>query len=323
MKRALGMVIAVLALGAGAYLWWQDQPQDGSLLYGNVDIRDVDLAFRTSGRVAEVKVDEGDAVKAGDVLARLDPAPLLHSRDSARANLAAIRAANALIHQGYRSEETARAQAELNAADAAAVEAERLWQRQRSLVATGAISRVQFDNATSQRDQAKARVAAAREQLKQLASGYRPEEIAQSDAQLEGAKATLASAELALSDATLLAPSEGIILTRAIEVGSMVQAGSTAFNLSLTAPVWVRAYVEEPWLGHFPSGAKVMLSTDSRPDHVYQGVVGFVSPTAEFTPKSVETPDLRTHLVYRLRIVVSNPDAALRQGMPVTVRLAR
>lgn len=323
MKRALGMVIAVLALGAGAYLWWQDQPQDGSLLYGNVDIRDVDLAFRTGGRVAEVKVDEGDAVKAGDLLARLDPAPLLHSRDSARANLAAIRAANALVHQGYRSEETARAQAELNAADAAAVEAERLWQRQRSLVATGAISRVQFDNATSQRDQAKARVAAAREQLKQLASGYRPEEIAQSDAQLEGAKATLASAELALSDATLLAPSDGIILTRAIEVGSMVQAGSTAFNLSLTAPVWVRAYVEEPWLGHFPSGAKVTLSTDSRPDHAYQGVVGFVSPTAEFTPKSVETPDLRTHLVYRLRIVVSNPDAALRQGMPVTVRLTR
>ena len=84
----------------------------------------------------------------------------------------------------------------------------------------------------------------------------------------------------------------------------------------------MRAYVEEPWLGHFPSGAKVTLTTDSRPDQPYHGVVGFVSPTAEFTPKSVETPDLRTHLVYRLRIVVQDPDPALRQGMPVTVRLA-
>ncbi len=126
----------------------------------------------------------------------------------------------------------------------------------------------------------------------------------------------------ALADAALTAPSDGIILTRAVETGSMVQAGATAFNLSLTTPVWVRAYVEEPWLGHFPSGARVQLTTDSRPDKPYQGVVGFVSPSAEFTPKSVETPDLRTHLVYRLRIVVQDPDPALRQGMPVTVRLA-
>ncbi|WP_421353147.1 efflux RND transporter periplasmic adaptor subunit, partial [Aeromonas taiwanensis] len=194
--------------------------------------------------------------------------------------------------------------------------------RQSALAATGAISRGQLDTARSQRDQTRAQVRAAREQLAQLETGYRPEEIAQSDAQLEGAKAALASAELALADAALTAPSDGILLTRAVETGSMVQAGATAFNLSLTTPVWVRAYVEEPWLGHFPSGARVQLTTDSRPDQPYQGVVGFVSPSAEFTPKSVETPDLRTHLVYRLRIVVQDPDPALRQGMPVTVRLA-
>ncbi|HII4615438.1 efflux RND transporter periplasmic adaptor subunit [Aeromonas hydrophila] len=212
--------------------------------------------------------------------------------------------------------------AELAAAEAAALEAEQQWRRQRALAATGAISRGQLDTARSQRDQTQAQVRAAREQLGQLETGYRPEEIAQSDAQLQGAKAALASAELALADAVLTAPSDGILLTRAIETGSMVQPGATAFNLSLTAPVWVRAYVEEPWLGHFPSGARVTLTTDSRPDKPYQGVVGFVSPTAEFTPKSVETPDLRTHLVYRLRIVVQDPDSALRQGMPVTVRLA-
>ncbi len=196
------------------------------------------------------------------------------------------------------------------------------WRRQSALAATGAISRGQLDTARSQRDQTQAQVRSAREQLAQLETGYRPEEIAQSDAQLEGAKAALASAELALADASLTAPSDGIIISRAVENGSMVQSGATAFNLSLTAPVWVRAYVEEPWLGHFPSGARVTLTTDSRPDKPYHGVVGFVSPTAEFTPKSVETPDLRTHLVYRLRIVVQDPDPALRQGMPVTVRLA-
>lgn len=321
MKQRIALVALVLAL-IGGYLWWQGRPADGSVLYGNVDIRDVNLAFRVGGRVNEVLVDEGDAVQAGQLLARLDPAPLIHSRDSARANLAALTAANALMHKGYRSEETDRARASLSAAEAAALEADKQWRRQRALAATGAVSRGQLDSARSQRDQTQAQVRAAREQLAQLETGYRPEEIAQSDAQLEGAKAALASAELALADAALTAPSDGIILTRAVETGSMVQVGATAFNLSLTTPVWVRAYVEEPWLGHFPSGARVQLTTDSRPDQPYQGVVGFVSPSAEFTPKSVETPDLRTHLVYRLRIVVQDPDPALRQGMPVTVRLA-
>ncbi|MFQ2272034.1 secretion protein HlyD [Aeromonas enteropelogenes] len=321
MKQRIALLAALLAL-IGGYLWWQGRPADGSVLYGNVDIRDVNLAFRVGGRVSEVLVDEGDAVQAGQLLARLDPAPLIHSRDSARANLAALTAANALMHKGYRSEETDRARASLSAAEAAALEADKQWRRQSALAATGAISRGQLDSARSQRDQTRAQVRAAHEQLAQLETGYRPEEIAQSDAQLEGAKATLASAELALADAALTAPSDGIILTRAVETGSMVQAGATAFNLSLNTPVWVRAYVEEPWLGHFPSGARVQLTTDSRPDQPYQGVVGFVSPSAEFTPKSVETPDLRTHLVYRLRIVVQDPDPALRQGMPVTVRLA-
>ncbi|WP_421241351.1 secretion protein HlyD [Aeromonas enteropelogenes] len=321
MKQRIALLVVLLAL-IGGYLWWQGRPADGSVLYGNVDIRDVNLAFRVGGRVSEVQVDEGDAVQAGQLLARLDPAPLIHSRDSARANLAALTAANALMHKGYRSEETDRARASLSAAEAAALEADKQWRRQSALAATGAISRGQLDSARSQRDQTRAQVRAARKQLAQLETGYRPEEIAQSDAQLEGAKATLASAELALADAALTAPSDGIILTRAVETGSMVQAGATTFNLSLTTPVWVRAYVEEPWLGHFPSGARVQLTTDSRPDQPYQGVVGFVSPSAEFTPKSVETPDLRTHLVYRLRIVVQDPDPALRQGMPVTVRLA-
>lgn len=320
MKQRIAILVGLLTL-VGSYLWWQGRPADGSTLYGNVDIRDVNLAFRVGGRVDQVLVDEGDTVKAGQRLARLDPAQLTHNRDNARANLAALAAANTLMHKGYRSEETDRARASLAAVEAAALEADKQWHRQSRLAATGAIAHGQLDTARSQRDQTQAQVRSAREQLAQLETGYRPEEIAQSDAQLEGARVTLASTELALADATLTTPSDGIIINRAIEPGSMVQAGTTTFNLSLTAPVWVRAYVEEPWLGHFPSGAKVTLTTDSRPDQPYQGVVGFVSPTAEFTPKSVETPDLRTHLVYRLRIVVQDPDSALRQGMPVTVRL--
>ncbi|EGK26411.1 hypothetical protein SFVA6_1215 [Shigella flexneri VA-6] len=100
----------------------------------------------------------------------------------------------------------------------------------------------------------------------------------------------------------------------------VLNEGGTVFTVSLTRPVWVRAYVDERNLDQAQPGRKVLLYTDGRPDKPYHGQIGFVSPTAEFTPKTVETPDLRTDLVYRLRIVVTDADDALRQGMPVTVQ---
>ncbi|MDN7221285.1 efflux RND transporter periplasmic adaptor subunit, partial [Klebsiella pneumoniae] len=115
------------------------------------------------------------------------------------------------------------------------------------------------------------------------------------------------------------APSDGTLMTRAVEPGTMLNAGGTVLTLSLTHPVWVRAYVDEKNLGQAQPGQEVLLYTDSRPDKPYHGKIGFVSPSAEFTPKTVETPDLRTDLVYRLRIVVTDADGALRQGMPVTI----
>lgn len=94
------------------------------------------------------------------------------------------------------------------------------------------------------------------------------------------------------------------------------------FTLTLTTPVWVRTYVNEPDLGFVQPGMAAAVTTDSAPGRPYRGHVGFISPTAEFTPKAVETRELRTDLVYRLRVIVDNPDGGLRQGMPVTVRLA-
>ena len=108
-------------------------------------------------------------------------------------------------------------------------------------------------------------------------------------------------------------------MTRAVEPGSMLSAGGTVLTLSLTHPVWVRAYVDEKNLNQAQPGREVLLYTDGRPNKPYHGKIGFVSPSAEFTPKTVETPDLRTDLVYRLRIIVNDADNELRQGMPVTI----
>ena len=324
-KKAL--IIPIIVVGAAsvglAYYRSSVREAQNATLYGNVDIREASLAFRVPGRVLSLQVDEGDRVKPGDILATLDPEPLQISLRASEGAVEALTARNALMHRGYRAEDIEQAKARLQAAQASLIEAGQHLARQKTLAPEGAASQKALDTAQSLRDQAAAQVHSAEEEARLRTTGYRKEEIAESDAQLKQALAQLGTARLALKDAVLTAPSEGVILTRAIEKGTMVQVGTPAFSLSLTSPVWVRAYVGEAHLGHFAPGTKVLLHTDSRPDKPYHGIVGFVSPTAEFTPKPVETPDLRTSLVYRLRVVVQDADAQLRQGMPVTLRIER
>ncbi len=319
------IVLLLVLMGGGAYYRQKNSGGSGKevTIYGNVEIRQVTLAFRVGGRVAQVKVDEGAIIRQGDLLASLDTQPLENALRGAQGAVASLLARNSLLHNGYRTEEIRQAKNRVEATRAAVTETQRQWIRQRDLAGEGAVTQRALEGAESQRDQAQAQADSAGEQLRLVAGGFRKEELAESDAQLSQARAGLDAAKLALADASLTAPASGVIITRAVEQGSMVQSGTPAFSLSLTKPVWARAYVGEAQMGRFPSGAKVNLTTDSQPGKNYRGVVGFVSPTAEFTPKSVETTDLRTSLVYRLRIVVENPDEQLRQGMPVTVRLGR
>jgi HlyD family secretion protein len=138
-------------------------------------------------------------------------------------------------------------------------------------------------------------------------------------AQLEQAEASLALAKTNLGDTKMYAPSRGTILTRIREPGSVVDIGQPVFTLSIESPVWIRTFVSEPQLGLVKPGMEALITTDTPGGHPYKGHVGFISPVAEFTPKSVETLSLRTDLVYRLRVIVDDPDGTLKQGMPVTV----
>ncbi len=321
-KRVL-FGIALLLLAGGTYLWWQQQQAAAELvLSGNVDIREVNLSFRVGGRLQQLQVDEGAQIKAGQVLGRLDDAPQRNAVADAAAALAALQARQSLMHQGYRAEDVAQARAALDARQAVLTDARAAWQRQQELAGSGAAAVKALDAARSAHDQAQAQYQAAQQQYQALSKGYRPQEVAEVDANVQRAQAQLAAARLQLADTVLSAPANGIILTRAVEPGSMLAAGSTVLTLSLSQPVWVRAYVAEPQLGQAQPGRKVWIYRDGR-SQPYAAVVGFVSPTAEFTPKNVETTDLRTAQVYRLRLIVSQPDAALRQGMPVTVKLAQ
>jgi HlyD family secretion protein len=315
-------VIAVAGVAmAGALAFWllRDRGNPDALrLYGNVDIREVELAFRQSGRLTHMVFDEGDAVAAGAVMAQLDATPYREKLAAAEAELQAAQAQLDKLHSGNRPQEIAQAREHVRQAQASATEAERNFKRQDTLLKSGASSQRSADAARAARDQSAANLAAAQASLSLASAGFRSEDIAAGKARVAAAAATLTQARTAVADATLIAPSDGIVIARVREPGSMLASGMPVYSLSLRDPVYLRAYVGESDLGRIAPGTKVRVHTDSS-DAVYHGQVGFISPRAEFTPKTVETADLRTDLVYRLRVVVADADEGLRQGMPVTV----
>jgi HlyD family secretion protein len=323
MRKAVPIVLVVLVAAAAAWYVRQRWPGGANelVLHGNVDIREVNLGFRVAGRLQEVLRDEGDAVKAGEILARLDDEPYRREVEESRAQVGSSRAHLTLLEAGNRPQEIEEARAQLHEREVTAANAERLYHRQEQLYQNRTVSIQERDDAEATYREAEARLNSAREQLNLLEAGFRVEDIAQAKAELSRAEAGLAGAELRVTDTILKAPAEGVVYTRAQEPGAILQAGATVLTVSLRHPVWVRAYLEEPDLGKVHPGMKVQVHTDSKPAQVYTGQIGYISPRAEFTPKNVETRELRTSLVYRLRIVVDDPDEGLRQGMPVTATL--
>jgi HlyD family secretion protein len=326
-RRWPRLLIALLllgALGAGAcYLLARAAEDETDLvLYGNIDVRQVNLAFKVEGRIDQLAVDEGDAVKAGQVIARLDKRYFHDDLRVARAKRDNLAASLAKLVNGSRPEEIAQARAQTAAKEATLAQARADYERYQELDKTpGAVSKQDLVKYASQLAVAQADVKAARESQRLIEIGPRREDIDAARTLLAQQDATIVQTERRLADSDVLAPNDGIILTRAREKGAIVQAGETVFTLTLASPVWVRTYVNERDLGLAGPGTPAAVATDTAPDRPYSGHIGFISPTAEFTPKTVETRELRTDLVYRLRVIVDNPDGGLRQGMPVTVRL--
>ncbi|HEX4145311.1 MAG TPA: secretion protein HlyD [Pirellulales bacterium] len=291
------------------------------VLQGNIDVRQVNLAFKVAGRIATLEVDEGDTVTAGQTVATLDKQ---YFEDDLRAVTAQRESAKATLEKllhGSRPEEIAGAEAQVVERQATLKRALQDYTRAEGLVGKGAISREDFDAAHSTLQEAKARLTAAEQSRDMILIGPRQEDITVARAQLAAEEASVIQSERRLADSILVAPSDGVVLTRAREKGAIVSPGETIFALTLSSPVWVRTYVNERDLGRIEPGMKAQVRTDSAPDRIYAAQIGFISPVAEFTPKAVETRELRTDLVYRLRVLVDNPDGGLRQGMPVSVTI--
>lgn len=324
-RRALivGAVVILAAIAAWDLgLFGSGQATSGPLtLYGNIEIRQANLGFRIAGRLAAMNFDEGQSVAKGTLLAELDARPYQDKVAEAQAQVAEAQANYDKVKNGPRPAEIAEARANLAEQQANLTNAQIALSRSQKLRRTGVASQASLDDAEAAQRMGAARVAADQSALALLLEGSRPEDIAAAHANLLLAQATLAAAQTDLADTRLMAPEDGVILSRVVEPGAILGPSNTVYVLSLTKPVWVRAYIEEPELGRIHPGMEVTLTNDTAPRHVYHGHIGFISPVAEFTPKSVETPELRTDLVYRFRVIVDDADQGLRQGMPVTLEI--
>ena len=338
-KRRVVIVLLVLVAVAAFAAWHWILPsrhvETSIRLYGNIDIRQVQLSFNDSDRVEKLLVDEGSVVHSRQLLAQLADQRYADAVAQDQAKVAAQQQVVARLLAGSRPEEIAAARADVAAsqADVAAAKAnltnaELLYHRRETLARQQFVSLQLRDDAQrswlaaqAALDASNQALAAKQQALRLALIGPRKEDIGAAQATLRANMAALALAQKKLADTQLYAPSDGVIQNRILEPGDMASPQTPVFTLALDNPVWARVYLPEPEMGKVATGMQAWIESDSFPGQRFPAWVGFISPVAEFTPKNVETTQLRSQLVYRVRVYACNPEHRLRLGMPVTVVL--
>jgi HlyD family secretion protein len=372
MYIATGATLGLLVVG-GYIVKWGRGPHVTLRVSGNIEVTDAEVSFKIPGRVEQRLVDEGQTVKTGQVVARLDDAELSQEAALRRADAQAAQAALDELLAGSRPEEIAQAKAaserakarldellagsrpqELAAAEAALRRAQAETERAKldmdryaglykkeivSAQQNDAIRTAYETSLERQREaeeqfklvregprkeaieQARAAYLEAQEYYELVRKGPRKETIAQARARAEQARQALAVAETRLSYATLFSPLSGIVLSKNIEPGEYVAAGTPIVTVGDLEHPWLRAYINETDLGRVKVGQRVRVTTDTFPGKAYDGRVSFISSQAEFTPKNVQTEKERVKLVYRIKVEIANPQMELKPGMPADTEI--
>lgn len=323
--KPLLTVVVLAAVAAGAWLaapHFLDGGETGLIASGTVEATETQLGFLSAGRIESLAPREGEAVKPGAELGRLDRSELLARREQALAQVATAQALLRELQSGFRGEEVAQGRAALAAAADRLADTRRDVERAQRLFEGGAVgaesldkARMVFDVATSQHEQ-------ARQQLRILQTGTRREKIDVQRAQVAQAEAAIKPIDATLAQMVIHAPFGGIVTVRHREPGETVVPGAPVFTLMNPDDRWVRIYVPEYRIGQLGLGAKATISTDSFAGKAYRGEVVFIASAAEFTPKTVQTTEERVKLVYAVKVrVLEDAALELKPGMPADVQL--
>jgi HlyD family secretion protein len=321
MKRLL-LIIVVAAVSAGAsiqlYPKWlaKRSAPSGLKLSGNIEAHESLVSFKVPGRIVQLPVDEGQTLKSGDLVARLDS-------DDYRQQVAVDQATTGVRHSqlalglaGSRSQDIEASRQSILDAQADLEQKKKDFARYDALYEKDEISAQVRDQAATNLARAEAAVDRAQQVYDELVEGTRKEELAVEQANVLQAKENLEMSHIRLSYTVLRAPFDGVILVRQAELGEVVTAGTPIITLADLDHIWLRVYVPETDLGKVRWSQEVEVRTDTYPGKSYRGHVSFISSEAEFTPKSVQTEKERVTLVYRIKIEVENPSYELKPGMP-------
>src|ERR1019366_1286979 len=363
MKKIIFIVVIIAVLGAAgmlAYRSFHPEPTNRIVVSGNIELAQVDIAFKTSGRLIERTVNEGDVVQKGMVIARLDREQLLHQRDTATAALATAQAQLAESISALKwQRETMEADMQLRNADLSAAQSQLLQlkngarpQEIQESQATVAAAQSQYDQAHARFEGAEANLKQVKEHAGMVQAGPRAETIESASAQVDRARASLrigqansietkrreqdivarqgdierAKSQIALIDSQLadtiaVSPINGVVLVKAADVGEVLAPGTSVVTVGDIEHPWLRAYIREQDLGRVKLGDKVKVTTDSFHDKVYDGHISFISSDAEFTPKQIQTSEERVKLVYRIKIDIDNSRHELKSNMPADAEI--
>ncbi|MFY4759183.1 HlyD family efflux transporter periplasmic adaptor subunit [Aliarcobacter butzleri] len=325
MKKKLTIALIILLISFISYKIYSNiflKNENNLTFYGNIDTRTVNVGFRFLGKIENITKDEGEIVKKDEVLVKLDTASLEKSLEELNEKIFASKLELSKLQTGYRQEEILEAKAAMEEAIENLNKTKDTYNRQANLFKTKSTSEENFTISQLNYKQALATLDKAKAFYELRKNGYRDEDIKIQESNLKSLEIQAEKLKIDLNDSLIKAPVDGVILTRFKEIGAITNAGESILEIAKTDEFWVRAYIDEKNLGNIKPGLKMSIQTDSRSEN-YEGVIGFISPVAEFTPKNIETQELRADLVYSFRVIVKNPDDKIRQGMPVTLKIAQ
>jgi len=386
-NKTIGIALVVILFGAAGVVWsnWSRPEGENTLhLSGNIELTEINVAFKTPGKLVELNADEGTFVERGTVLARIDPEQVLHQQEKERAGLMAaesqllqlntaiqftqesnqgelalrkaeLRQAQAYLAEllsGSRPQDVEQAQASVAEARTQHAQATSDWDRGQKLFARDDISASQRDQFLSRYESTAAVLRQSEQKLALVKEGPRREQIdaarAQVDraqaavrlseasglelkrkqqevttrqAEIDKARAQVAVLQSQVQDTRVESPIDGVVLSKASDLGEILSSGTTVMTIGNLDRPWVRGYIAEPDLGKVKIGSEVRVTTDSFPGKVYKGRVSFIAANAEFTPKHIQTQEERVKLVYRIKVDVENSAHELKLNMPVDAEI--
>lgn len=324
MKKIILPILLIAVIGIAVYLVMHLKPKQEKgvlVLSGNVEVTEMNLGFKSPGRIISLKTDEGDKVNPGQLLAEIDRAELIAQTQQNQASLAETRDRLAELKAGSRPQELEQAKSQVKYTEAELTKAAKDYQRAETLYQNGAIAAQQLDAARRTLDVASSQHRSSQEALSLVKEGPRKETIRAAENRVRQAEASLQTLQERVKDTVLYAPSAGIIIKKNAELGETVSAGLPVFTLGDLEHPWIKVYVKEDKLGKVSLGQKASITVDSFPGKTFEGTITYISPEAEFTPKTIQTHEERVKLVYALKITLPNPEEALKPGMPADVRI--